>query len=175
MTPLQCQSATATGARCKHRALAGGQVCSIHAGAAVGRKTKLTDELANRIVQVLRAGGYVETAATVAGVGRRRLNEWLARGDPRGTNPRDAVYRRFRERVERARGEAEARNVALITQAASTNWQAAAWLLERTYPERWARPSQREKDEAAAAPAAAPNDPFKEVDELAQRRRYRSD
>ena len=48
----------------------------------------------------------------------------------------------------------------------------AIWLLERMYPDRWARASQREASGTpAAAEAAAPFDPFDEFDELADARR----
>jgi hypothetical protein len=64
---------------------------------------------------------------------------------------------------------AEERLLALVAQGAQRNWRAAAWLLERGHPERWAlRP--REPDER---PAPDPDDPFRELDELAARRRRR--
>ena len=48
--------------------------------------------------------------------------------------------RQFREAVQNARAEAEARNVALIQRAANEGtWQAAAWFLERTAHARWGR------------------------------------
>jgi hypothetical protein len=169
----KCQSDTAQGRPCSRYALPGKDVCGTHAGAPVGRPSKLTPETANRVVSVLRAGGYTETAASVAGVNTRRLREWMARGDPEGTDPRNAPYREFAAAVTKARAESEARNVAIITRAAGTNWQAAAWLLERTHPERWARPAQRVAAEPEPAPGVtevAPDDPFAEVDELAQRR-----
>lgn len=150
-------------------------MCTGHDGKPGGRPTLLTDELTDRVVGVLRAGGYVETAAQVAGVARERLRDWHRLGDPAGTEARHEVHRRFRSRVEAARAENEARNVALIARAASENWQAAAWLLERTYPERWARPSQRGDQGPGEAPAPVKDDPFGEVDELAARRRHRTD
>lgn len=171
----RCTATTIGGSRCRKGVLPGLEVCATHGGrpGRPGRPTILNDELASRIVAVLRAGGHVETAATVAGVARARISEWMRRGDPAGNEPRDAPFRRFRERVEQARAECEARNVALITQAATQNWQAAAWLLERSYPERWARPSQR-GDLAPTAEPAAPADAFSEVDDLASRRRNRA-
>jgi hypothetical protein len=164
----QCSATTARGERCRRPVVGDLDVCTIHNGAAVGAPTIFNEELGARVVQVLRAGGYLETAAAVAGVSRRRLNEWLRKGDPAGANPRYEPFRRWRERVESAKAEAEARNVALIAQAATSNWQAAAWLLERLYPERWARPSQREG--AHEAPVAV-TDQFADIVELADRRR----
>jgi hypothetical protein len=67
---------------------------------------------------------------------------------------------------------AEPRLVGEIAKASRSNWRAAAFLLERTYPERWAAATrQRRPDEE---PYAQP-DPFAEFvpDELASRRRKR--
>jgi hypothetical protein len=165
-----CTATTASGERCRKPARPGLEVCGTHAGAQVGRRTALTDDVIGRIVSVLRAGGYVETAAEVAGVHRRRLSEWMHKGDPAGTDPRDAIYRRFREAVEGTRAQSETRSLALIQRAASEHWQAAAWYLERAFPERWARPSQRPEGESTTPAVAPAVDPF---DELAARR-YRS-
>jgi hypothetical protein len=64
------------------------------------------------------------------------------------------------ERLE----QAEPGLVLAIAKAAQRgNWQAAALLLERRWPERWAK---REP-----GPAPDPADAFAEVDELAARRR----
>jgi hypothetical protein len=67
---------------------------------------------------------------------------------------------------------AEPRLVAEIVKASRSNWRAAAYLLERTYPEQWS-PSYRE------APVAehGRDDPFGEFvsDELAVRRSQRHD
>ena len=61
----------------------------------------------------------------------------------------------------------EPRLLVYIARAAQTNWRAAAWLLERRHPERWALGAEPERPLLP--------DPFTEVDELAQRRRQRYD
>ena len=51
----------------------------------------------------------------------------------------------------------ETRLTLQVAVAARHSWQAAAWLLERKFPERWARPPAREpgrQDESAANAAA---------------------
>lgn len=141
-----CEATTAKGEPCKAKALPGMNVCNVHAGAKVGRPSKLTPEVQNRIVQIIKAGGYQESAAAAAGVSKRALLSWLSRGDPDGTDPEDQVYRDFRVAVDQAKAEAEARNVVLISTAAAKDWKAAAWLLERQNPERWAKLNQRPDD-----------------------------
>lgn len=164
----RCSATTTTGGRCRAWTLDGVALCATHAGVSkVGRKSRLTSQTSQRILGVLRAGGYDETAAKAAGLSTTQFYEWLRRG-----REGDRPYDLFLEQVEEARAEGESRNVMLIAKAAQSNWQAAAWLLERRHPERWARPSQRDKDAAAGSQPPVANDPFSEVDELAQRRRH---
>jgi hypothetical protein len=140
-----------------------------------GRPTKLTPDVADVVVENLRAGNYVQTAARAAGISRQTFADWMRRG--RSTKTEDAPFREFAERVEQARAECEAENVKIIADAARESWSAAAWLLERLYPERWGRPSSPQRRDASAAEDSGPEsiepDPFAEVDELAERRRTR--
>ena len=103
----------------------------------MGRPSKLTPEVQDRIVQAIQAGNYLEVAAQYAGIGTTTLYRWLQQAeDPTA----DDMYRQFRDAVESARSAAEVRNVALIQKAANDGtWQAAAWYLERTSWQRWGR------------------------------------
>lgn len=107
-----------------------------------GRPSKLTPEAQARIIEALRAGNYQESAAAYAGVGVATFYRWMERGKRDDAEPE---YREFREAVERARAEAEVRNVGLIQRSASEGtWQAAAWFLERSFPNRWGRRERHE-------------------------------
>jgi hypothetical protein len=103
--------------------------------ATAGRPTKLTPELAKRILDSIRAGNYLETSAAFAGISKVTLFEWLKRGHTQKTG----IHRDFLRSVEKALAEAEVRDVLIITQAAQKAWQAAAWRLERKFPARWGR------------------------------------
>jgi len=167
-----CTATTASGKQCRNPAAVGHDRCVSHIGL-VGRKTKLDDELTGRLVALLRAGNYIVVACRAVGIGGTTYKQWMARG--RSGKAADEPYRSFRERVEVARAEGEAVLAAEIAKAARSSWAAAAWLLERQYPERWGRVSVRVREEAAP-PEPVVNtddftDPFAEVDELAQRRR----
>ena len=101
-----------------------------------GRPTKLTPALQQKICEAIRAGNYLMTAAAFAGIDKTTLHSWLRRGarEARG------LYHDFADAVEKAQADAEARDVALIAKAASDGvWQAAAWRLERKFPDRWGR------------------------------------
>lgn len=99
----------------------------------MGRPSKLTPERQKRIVDAIRAGNYVETAAEYAGIGKTTFYRWMEQGEQAS----HGIYREFRDAVMRARAEAEARSVALIQKAAPDDWRAAAWWLERAFPDRW--------------------------------------
>ncbi len=110
-----------------------------------GRPTKLTPEVRDRIVQAIKAGNYMETAAAYAGISKDTLYTWLRRG----ASEADGAYAEFAAAVDQALASAETRDVALIGQAAEKEWQAAAWRLERKFPDRWGRRYKHEVEATA--------------------------
>ncbi|OGG56630.1 MAG: hypothetical protein A3F84_08380 [Candidatus Handelsmanbacteria bacterium RIFCSPLOWO2_12_FULL_64_10] len=127
-----------------------------------GRPSKLNPALQKRIVQAIRRGCYVETAAALAGLHKDTFYAWLKKG---AQEDGEKIYRDFSAAVEKALAESERDDLAVIEKAGrgyevtkektvvykdgsvetttetSTrfNWQAAAWRLERRFPERWAK------------------------------------
>jgi len=105
-----------------------------------GRRTKLTKEVQQKIVDAVRAGNYLEVAAAYAGVGENTLHEWVARGEGRDPHrSKTELYSDFAAAVKVARAEAEATAVAIVRMAMTDNWQAAMTFLERSFPTRWSR------------------------------------
>jgi hypothetical protein len=100
----------------------------------MGRPSKLTEERQEKVLEALRAGNYLETAAAYAAISYQTLNEWRKR------------FPEFSEAVEKARADAEARMVAVIMKAAPVSWQAAAWWLERSFPSRYGRCTRIDAD-----------------------------
>ncbi len=101
----------------------------------VGRKTKLTPEIRERVVAAIRAGNYAVIAAEYAGISESSFYAWLQRGRERSTGP----YAEFLEAVKEAEREAEVRAVAMVQKAMPENWTAAMTFLERKFPQRWGR------------------------------------
>jgi len=95
----------------------------------------------------VRAGNYLEVAAAFAGIHRSTLFDWMRRGarererrlkgEP--PNVEEDAFVEFSDAIQKALAEAEVRDVAIIGKAAQEHWQAAAWRLERKFPERWGR------------------------------------
>jgi hypothetical protein len=105
---------------------------------------------------------------------------------------RQAAYERRRGKVTRARETSSDRDpgatllefgrardqgreedflVGLIAQAAARQWRAAAFLLERRFPSRWAAVRRGENRPPSEPDALLEDDPFAEVVKLADRRR----
>lgn len=122
----------------------------------MSRPTLLTPERTEKIVALIAAGNFAETAALAAGISKQTYYNWLARGrvererltEKPSLKPRtkEEPYLEFFDAVEKARAEAEARMVVLITKAAQEprTWQAAAWWLERVAPQKYGRVNRTE-------------------------------
>ncbi len=101
----------------------------------MGRPTKLTPETQERIVRAIRVGATYELAAQFGGITYQTFLNWMTRGQ----GSRRGRYFEFFEAVKRAEGEAAIKWLALIDKAAATTWQAAAWKIERRYPQWYGR------------------------------------
>jgi len=96
-------------------------------------RPKLEPAVTQRIIDLMRAGNFLEVAAAAAGVHRTTLHRWLRLG----RDQKRGKYRKFADAVDRAQAESEARDVALIAKASPEDWRAAAWRLERKAPRRY--------------------------------------
>jgi hypothetical protein len=115
----------------------------------IGRPVKLTADLQDEICGAIRAGNYFEPSVIRAGVSKSTAYNWLKRGSKEiarvektkggKVSKTEAPYVAFLDAVKKAEAEAEARDVAIISKAALTQWQAAAWRLERKHYDRWGR------------------------------------
>jgi hypothetical protein len=113
----------------------------------MGRPTKLTPEVLERVETALRLGAAHNLAAKCGGFSQATWSSWMARarddyvqGVEPGFGPKQSPYLAFLEAVEKAEGEGAATWLAIIERAAKEGvWQAAAWKLERRYPELYGR------------------------------------
>lgn len=107
----------------------------------MGRKTILTNEVADAIVTSLRIGAFKKHAANAAGVSEATLRIWLERGAA-GEEP----YATFADNCEQAIAQDALRNQAAISRAATGkaegDWKAAAWNLEKKFPKLYGRAAE---------------------------------
>jgi hypothetical protein len=102
----------------------------------MGRPSKLTPEIQHAIVEALRRGNYLETAAAFSNISKNVLFHWLKKGHEQ----KRGKYRQFLNAIKQAESEADMRDVLNIETAATAGkWQASAWRLERKRWELWGK------------------------------------
>lgn len=119
-----------------------------------GRPLKLTKEVQENIVLMLKLGNYIEAAAPFAGVTKKSIYNWMERGRREEDRVNAAKGRKIRKAekpfvdflhaVEKAMAESEIRDVQVLYSAAKKDPKWAAWRLERKYPDRWGRKDKHE-------------------------------
>lgn len=92
-----------------------------------------TEELAAELIGYLTGGLYIATACELAGISRQTFYNWKRRAEA-GEEP----FAAFMRRCNQASAKAEARLSTHIEKKAADDWRAAAWKLERRFPERYA-------------------------------------
>lgn len=95
-----------------------------------------------RLVTALQAGSYREQAALHAGISVSTFYRWMKEGEAAEADEIPASKsraREIREAVQNAEASGELHLLATIKAAAPKSWQAAAWILERKYPNKWGR------------------------------------
>lgn len=98
-----------------------------------GRRTLYTPENVAKIVQALKLGATYELAAAYAGITYKTFNAWTH------------AHSEFSDAIKTAEGAAAVGWLAKIERAAAEgNWQAAAWKLERRYPQLYGRTVQQQ-------------------------------
>lgn len=91
----------------------------------------MTPHVHTTIVEHVRLGAYKTHAAQAAGVSYDAVADWIKRGFNTGEEP----YHTFAVEITRALAEDAIRNQAAISKAAASgDWKAAAWNLERKHP-----------------------------------------
>jgi hypothetical protein len=125
-----------------------------------GRPSKLTPELQTQLCNFIARGHYPTTACAAVGLGEATYFRWMelgtdhleGSGAARRRRPAKSPFKEFREAVEKAKAQAQMLAMEAIRDAAfeivgpanapqvkAKNWTAAAWYLERTAPQQFAR------------------------------------
>lgn len=126
---------------CKAKAAAGSMFCANHGGGKKrpGRESLLTPEFIDNLAKVVATGVTWAVAAQAVGIGESTIHHWRAQGADDIEADKDSPYRQLVEALTRAEAEAEQVLVEVIRAHSALDWRAAAFLLERRRPERWAK------------------------------------
>ena len=93
-----------------------------------GRRSKYTPETVDKLTQAIRLGATYRLACDYAGITEETFYQWRRSKSE------------FSDAIKEAEGKGALGWLAKIEQAASDgNWQAAAWKLERRYPDQYGR------------------------------------
>ena len=101
----------------------------------MGRPTKLTPDVQEFIVDGINAGLTFGLTCARAGVNPATFYRWLEKGE----TAKSGVYSEFCDTVSRAKADSALRLVSQITLQAPTDWRAAAFMLERRFPDDYGR------------------------------------
>lgn len=102
----------------------------------MGRPSKLTDETQARLVQAIRLGATYEHACNYAGLGYSTFRRWMVDGE----KAQRGKFKEFWDAIKKAEGDATVGWLAKIEKAANEGqWVAAAWKLERRYPQEYGK------------------------------------
>ncbi len=108
------------------------------------RPTKLTPEVRDRIIALLRAGNARRAAAEASGICEDTFYEWLKRGSERSRGE----FSEFSEAVRRAESEAEALMVESVRKAARGYDKKTTRIKTKTYTEEVNGPDGKPKKRA---------------------------
>ena len=100
----------------------------------IGRPTKCTPKVIARVARILALGGTINSACRAGGIDPVSYYKWIKRGEA-GEEP----FVNFLHAIKESQAVAEEKALRVIDEAMLDSWQAAAWLLERRYPNDWGR------------------------------------
>lgn len=100
-----------------------------------GAPSKLDPKRKKDLFAALQRGATYEIACDLAGISYKTLRNWIKRGEKQKTGE----FFQFLQELKKTQATAVVNLLDIIDKAAVKNWQAAAWKLERRYPETYGR------------------------------------
>ncbi len=104
----------------------------------MGRKTLLYSESKDRLLDAITKGLTINDACEYAGISEQTYYNWLNKEVSSIKNEEDKKkYLEFLESLKKAQSECQMYCLDFIMKDKS--WQSKAWVLERRFPDRWAK------------------------------------
>lgn len=110
-----------------------------------GSNPKLSKDLISKLSILIKNGAYIETAAAAVGISKDSFYRWLRNGKKEEGSE---LEKELSYAVMQASAISEINDLEIISKAAKSpnGWKAAAWRLERKFPEKWGRLSKGESE-----------------------------
>lgn len=108
----------------------------------IGRPTKSTPTAQERVLAAIRMGATYELAARAGGISHDTLTRWRQHAHDDSTDgaaPEACEACVFCVAFTRVEAEAAEQALDAINRAMLDDWRAAAWFLERRYPQEWGK------------------------------------
>ena len=106
-----------------------------------GRPCLLTKPREAILLKAIEAAMPLKHAAMLAGISYDTLNRWRIKGESELARPE---FRDFCKSLRRSEAVAMQRLVTVVREAGEKDWKAATWMLERRFPDEFAKPQHVE-------------------------------
>lgn len=143
--------------------------------------TKFSPEVKDRFLAAIERGATYELASGFAGITYQCYLNWMKKGEAQLNSDSDEKevgdeYLEFYRNVKASEGKAAIKWLMQIDKAADIQWQAAAWKLERRYPQQYGKTVQevQGKDGTPLYGNMPESEKLKRVDEILERARKRA-
>jgi hypothetical protein len=117
-----------------------------------GRPCLLTKEREVILLKAIEEAMPLKQAAMLAGISYDSLNRWRIKGE---SDFAPAEFRDFCKALQRSEAVAMRSLLTLIHTAGQSDWKAAAWTLERRFPEEYSKPQRVEHSGPEGKPIEA--------------------
>lgn len=109
-----------------------------------GRETKLNKEMIAEISSYIELGFTIKDTCEAVGISKETFFEWKKQGKRDKESGIKSDFSDFSDSIKKGKHSVKKLMLSKIVQAADENWNAAAWWLERNFPEDYSlRPELR--------------------------------
>lgn len=138
----------------------------------MGRPPKISETRIDILCKHIEGGASIEAACELVGITARTFHNWMNRAEeirekpPSERSEADRLYIRFFQAATRARAKREKKLAGTVYEAATEDedWRAAAWLLERMYPERYSKKNEARQLPQTSQPIEWADEEIEDVD-----------
>ena len=104
----------------------------------MGRKIKLEDDIQQRLILAIERGLTIADACEYSGISEKTYYNWLNKDTTQIKNDEERKkFVQFLQDIKKAQSECQMYCLDFIMKDKS--WQSKAWVLERRFPDRWAK------------------------------------
>lgn len=109
-----------------------------------GRETKLNKEMIEKIARYIELGFTIKDTCEAVGINKDTFFEWKRQGKSDKENGIKSDFSDFSDSIKKSKHSIKELMLSKIVQTAKEKWEAAAWWLERNFPEDYSlRPELR--------------------------------